>query len=88
LSRCWLARRYPDLGDMRVLVDALLDAISNTLAAGGRVEVSEFESFNLASVPGRRGRNPSKGEHLDVLAQHRMRFKSGKLLCKRLDHQG
>ena len=55
-----LASRFPNLmsKDAEVSVKEILDAISNALAKGDRVEIRGFGSFGLNYRPARTGRNP------------------------------
>ena len=59
-----LASRFPNLmaKDAEISVKEILDAISNTLVKGDRVEIRGFGSFGLNYRPARTGRNPKSGE--------------------------
>ena len=85
-----LAQRYPslDAGDVRTVADTLFAAMTSTLAAGGRIEVRGFGSFQLARVAGRQGRNPMTGEAVNVPPKARVKFKAGQALRGRLAGQG
>jgi integration host factor subunit beta len=58
-----VGKRRPDIdaADMRLGLDAQLDRSSDTPAAGGRVELRGFGTFQLAPVPARRGLSPMTG---------------------------
>jgi len=55
-----LAERFPQLvmKDAELSVKAILDAMSDNLAAGERIEIRGFGSFSLNYRPPRLGRNP------------------------------
>jgi Bacterial nucleoid DNA-binding protein len=61
-----IAERYPQLtlADAELSVKNIIEAMSNSLASGGRVEVRGFGTFGLNHKPPRIGRNPKTGEKL------------------------
>jgi integration host factor subunit beta len=63
----------------------VLDALTATLAAGDRVEIRGFGSFELAYRNPRLGRNPKSGEMVHVPGKHVPHFKAGKELRERVD---
>lgn len=71
--------------DTDLSVSVLLEAISNTLAQGGRAEIRGFGSFTLNRRPPRVGRNPKTGESVQVPAKYVPHFKAGKELRERVD---
>ena len=75
-----LASRFPTLlaRDSEIAVKVILDAIGDSLAHGGRVEIRGFGSFGLNFRPPRRGRNPKSGESVSVPAKYVPHFKAGK----------
>jgi len=75
-----LASRFPTLlvRDSEIAVKVILDAIGDSLAQGGRVEIRGFGSFGLNFRPPRRGRNPKSGETVCVPAKYVPHFKAGK----------
>ncbi len=77
-----LAEKYPQLllKDAEVAVKTILDAMSSTLAQGGRIEVRGFGSFHLNYRPPRKGRNPKTGESVSVPEKYVPHFKCGKKL--------
>lgn len=81
-----LAQRFPGLmlKDADVSVKEILDAISETLAKGHRVEIRGFGSFALNYRPPRIGRNPKTGEKVAVEGKYVPHFKAGKELRERL----
>jgi len=83
-----LAERYPQLlaKDTELAVKVILDAMSDTLAQGGRIEIRGFGSFALNYRPPRTGRNPKTGEKVQVPAKYVPHFKAGKELRERVDY--
>lgn len=77
-----LANKFPQLvhADAEESVKTIIDAISNSLANGGRIEVRGFGSFGLNFRPSRRGRNPKTGEPVDIPEKYVPHFKAGKEL--------
>ena len=82
-----LAKRFPLLSqaDVKTATDTILDAITNALATGERVEVRGFGSFSLTHKAPRTGRNPRTGEAVQVPAKSVPHFKTGKELRERVD---
>lgn len=61
-------------------VDAVLEAISQTLKKGGDVTLIGFGSFKVAKRAARVGRNPATGEALKIKASKSPKFTAGKTL--------
>lgn len=82
-----LAERNPRLStrDADEAVKTVLDAMSDGLAQGHRIEIRGFGSFSLSYRPPRVGRNPKSGERVDVPAKHVPHFKAGKEMRERVD---
>jgi len=82
-----LAELHPklQLKDAEIAVKVILDALSNALAKGERVEIRGFGSFGLNYKPPRQGRNPKTGAKVKVLAKYVPHFKAGKELRERVD---
>ncbi len=59
-------------------VDAVFDAIGNTLAAGGEVRLVGFGTFAVAQRAATKGRNPRTGEEISIPASKQPKFKAGK----------
>ncbi len=70
-----LAHRDAEIG-----VTVMIDHMSETLAAGGRIEIRGFGSFTLSYRPSRTGRNPKTGESVALPARRIPRFKPFKAL--------
>lgn len=82
-----LASRFPQLTqqDANDSVIAILEAISEKLAAGGRVEIRGFGSFSVHGRPPRVGRNPKTGEKVLVPAKYVPHFKPGVEMRERVN---
>ncbi|MGO3892055.1 MAG: integration host factor subunit beta [Paenalcaligenes sp.] len=82
-----LANRYPQLAqrDMDLAVKTMLDAMTQALASGQRIEIRGFGSFSLSTRSPRIGRNPRSGEQVLVPAKQVPHFKAGKELRERVD---
>ena len=63
-----LADRFPQLvaKDADFAVKMILDALSEALAKGDRIEIRGFGSFSLNYRPPRVGRNPKSGDKVSV----------------------
>ncbi len=66
------------LQDIEISVKAIMDAMGNRLANGGRIEIRGFGSFGVNIRPPRNGRNPKTGERVIVPERHVPHFKPGK----------
>ena len=66
-------------------MSVILDALTSTLAAGDRVEIRGFGSFELAYRNPRVGRNPKSGDAVLVPEKYVPHFKVGKELRERVD---
>src|SRR5204863_7909300 len=82
-----LAQRYPQLvaKDAEYAVKMILDAMTQSLLAGNRIEIRGFGSFGLNYRPPRVGRNPKSGEKVQVPEKYVPHFKAGKELRERVD---
>ena len=82
-----LAERFPQLvaKDADFAVKMILDAMSEALVRGDRIEIRGFGSFALNYRPPRVGRNPKSGEKVSVPAKWVPHFKAGKELRARVD---
>ena len=82
-----LAERFPQLvaKDADFAVKMILDAMSEALAKGDRIEIRGFGSFSLNYRPPRVGRNPKSGDKVSVPEKWVPHFKAGKELCERVD---
>ena len=82
-----LAMRFPQLvaKDADFAVKMMLDAMSEALAKGDRIEIRGFGSFALNYRPPRVGRNPKSGDKVSVPEKWVPHFKAGKELRERVD---
>ena len=82
-----LAVRFPQLmtKDTDLAVKVVLDALSDALACGQRIEIRGFGSFALNYRPPRASRNPKSGEQVLVPEKYVPHFKAGKDLRERVD---
>jgi integration host factor subunit beta len=82
-----LAERFSQLTqrDTEFAVKTILDAMSDALARGHRIEIRGFGSFSLSHRPPRIGRNPKSGERVLVPEKRVPHFKPGKELRERVD---
>ena len=82
-----LAARYSQLTarDTDYAVKTVLDAMTQALAEGQRIEIRGFGSFSLSERAPRVGRNPKSGEQVLVPGKQVPHFKAGKELRERVD---
>ena len=63
---------------MGSVLSAFEDTITNTVAAGGRVQIPGFLTFERADRAARTGRNPSTGAEIQIAAARVPKVKVGK----------
>jgi len=82
-----LAERFPQLvaKDADYAVKMIIDAMTDALSRGDRIEIRGFGSFALNYRPPRIGRNPKSGEKVSVPQKYVPHFKAGKELRERVD---
>ena len=73
--------------DVELAVKHILEIMSDSLAAGQRIEIRGFGSFTLHRRRSRVGRNPRTGEPVALQDRHVPHFKPGKDLRERVDFQ-
>jgi len=85
-----LAGRFPQLvaKDADYAVKMILDAMTDSLSRGDRIEIRGFGSFALNYRPPRIGRNPKSGDRVEVAEKYVPHFKAGKELRERVDLEG
>jgi integration host factor subunit beta len=71
--------------DADISVKEIIDAVTQALANGDRVEIRGFGSFALNYRPPRTGRNPKTGEKVQVPEKHVPHFKAGKEMRDRVE---
>lgn len=82
-----LAARFSQLThrDAEHAVKTLLDAMSDALGRGNRIEIRGFGSFSINRRPPRIGRNPKSGESVAIPEKRVPHFKPGKALREAVD---
>ena len=82
-----LAERFPQLvtKDADFAVKMILDAMSDALVRGHRIEIRGFGSFSINHRPPRMGRNPRSGESVAIPEKRVPHFKPGKALREAVD---
>jgi integration host factor subunit beta len=71
--------------DVELAVKTLIEQMSETLAAGNRIEIRGFGSFSLHYRAPRIGRNPKTGESVGLAGKYVPHFKPGKELRDRVN---
>jgi integration host factor subunit beta len=82
-----LAEKFPQLTqrDADMAVKTVLDAMSESLIKGHRIEIRGFGSFTVNRRPPRLGRNPRSGESVAIPEKRVPHFKPGKGLREAVD---
>jgi len=82
-----IAKHFPKLvaKDAELSVKVIIDAMSDNLAIGERIEIRGFGSFSLNYRPPRLGRNPKTGSKVQVPEKYVPHFKAGKELRELVD---
>lgn len=82
-----LAQQNPNLyiRDIELIVETIIDKMSEALVRGDRVELRGFGAFSVKERKARIGRNPRTGETVNVPPKRLPAFKTGKLLRERLN---
>ena len=82
-----LAAENPHLTrtDVERVVNTMLEAMTEALERGGRVELRGFGAFSTRERDARKGRNPRTGDAVDVDAKRVPYFKPGKEMRERLN---
>jgi integration host factor subunit beta len=82
-----LAERFAQLTqrDTEFAVKTTLDAMSDALARGHRIEIRGFGSFAISRRPPRMGRNPRSGDKVTIPEKLVPHFKPGKALREGVD---
>ncbi|MDB5876908.1 MAG: integration host factor, beta subunit [Variovorax sp.] len=82
-----LAARFAQLThrDAEYAVKTILDAMSDAMVRGHRIEIRGFGSFSVNRRPPRIGRNPRSGESVQIPEKRVPHFKPGKALREAVD---
>lgn len=76
-----------DEKNIELMVNSLLEMMSETLAAKNRIEIRGFGSFSLHYRGRRVAHNPKTGEKLITKEKYTPHFKPGKELRERIDRR-
>ena len=84
-----LAARFGQLTqrDAEYAVKTILDAVSDALVRGHRIEIRGFGSFSVNRRPPRMGRNPRSGEAVHIPEKRVPHLKPGKALRETVDQR-
>lgn len=66
--------------DTEAIVNATIEAITEAMQAGDKVQLVGFGTFEVKDRPARKARNPRTGEEIDIAACKAPSFKAGKAL--------
>lgn len=80
LSAAVVAKTGMTKKDAEKALTAVLDAISESLQTGEKVQIVGFGSFEVKARPARVARNPRTGEEIKIDASKAPVFKAGKAL--------
>ena len=64
--------------DVKAVLDASIDVVSELLKAGEEVNITGFGKFYVSKREGRKGRNPQTGETIEIPPMKIPAFKAGK----------
>jgi DNA-binding protein HU-beta len=73
------------VGQAREVVETVIDAVANELAAGGEVSLAGFGKFSVSRRAARQGRNPATGQMIQIAASNAAKFSAASALKKRLN---
>ena len=71
--------------DAEAALNAVVAAISEAVAAGEKVQVSGFGSFDVKTRDARTGRNPKTGEAVEIAASKRIVFTAAQTLKDKIN---
>ncbi len=69
-------------GDAKKALDATIDALTEALVAGDKIQLVGFGTFSINERPAREGINPSTKEKIQISAKKVAKFKAGAELAK------
>lgn len=70
---------------VEIAVNAIFDAMTESLRKGDRIEIRGFGNFTVREYRAYTGRNPKTGEKVEVAAKRMPFFKVGKDLRERIN---
>ena len=68
-------------------IDSLIEAMTQGLAKGERIDLRGFGAFDVRESAARTGRNPQTGEAIQISARRVPTFKAGKELRDRVNNR-
>ena len=71
--------------DAELALNAVTNAIADAVAAGERVQVTGFGSFDVKARDARVGRNPKTGEPVEIAASKRVVFTPAQTLKEKIN---
>lgn len=71
--------------DTEKTIDTMFAAIADVMAAGGKMQISGFGTFETKERAARTGHNPRTGEEIAIAAATMPVFKPGKVLKDKVD---
>ena len=66
--------------DAEKSLKAFIDVVTDELAAGGKIQLVGFGTYEVSERAARTGRNPQTGNEMKIPASKAPRFKAGKAL--------
>lgn len=66
--------------DSEKALKAFIDAVTEELAKGGKVQLVGFGTYEVVDRPARTGKNPQTGKAIKIAASKAPKFKAGKAL--------
>jgi DNA-binding protein HU-beta len=66
--------------DAEKALKAFIDVVTEELAAGGKIQLVGFGTYEVSQRAARTGRNPQSGKEMKIPASKAPRFKAGKAL--------
>lgn len=85
LIRATAAKAGTTIKDAKVVVEALLETVTNTLADGDDIVITGFGTFNTTIKEAHEARNPQNNETVSVPAKRVAKFKFSKVALEALN---
>ena len=90
MNEAQLIQKIAENGNMtkkeaEVALNAVVAAIADAVAAGEKVQVSGFGSFDVKARDARTGRNPKTGEAVEIAASKRVVFTAAQALKDKIN---
>ena len=71
--------------DAEAALKAVIDAVSDAIVAGDKIQISGFGSFDVKARDARTGRNPKTGEAVEIAASKRVVFTAAQSLKDKIN---